>query len=83
MNIAEIHRLYSWDIRDWCSDIKEWNFISVDPFKEKTNQHRTLHLDPQRLGQRHYNKKMVVINCMNTPKEIDTYRVHISLSNGG
>ena len=25
----------------------------VDPFKEK-NQHRTLNLDPQRLGQTHY-----------------------------
>ena len=36
--------------------------------KKKPNQHRILHLDPQRLGQSHYNKEMVVINCMNIPK---------------
>ena len=29
-------------------------FLSVDPFKEKTNQHRILHLGPQRLGQTQY-----------------------------
>ena len=52
--------------------------------KKKTNQHRTLHLDPQRLGQSHYNKEMVVINsvnCMNIPKY--TLIGYISLSNGG
>ena len=42
----KIHRLYSWDVRGWSSDKKEWIFLSVDPFKGKTNQHRTLHLDP-------------------------------------
>ena len=61
MYIAKIHRIYSWDVRGWCSDKKEGIFLSVDPFKEKTktNQHRTLYLDPQRLGQSHwaYNKK--------------------------
>ena len=36
--------------------------------KYQTNQHRTLHLNLQRLGQSHYNKEMVVINCMNIPK---------------
>ena len=36
--------------------------------KKQTNQHRTLHLDHQRLGQTHYGKDMVVINCMNIPK---------------
>ena len=36
--------------------------------KKKTNQHNILHLDPQRLGQSHYNREMVVINCMNIPK---------------
>ena len=49
--------------------------------KKKTNQHRTLHLDPQQLGQSHYNKNMVVINCMNIPKY--TIIGYISLSNGG
>ena len=31
-------------------------FHSISPFKEKKNQHRTLHLDFQRLGQAQYNK---------------------------
>ena len=68
VNIAKIHRLYSWDVRGWCSDEKEGIFHSVDPFKEKTNQHRTLHTDPQRLGQSHYNKEMAVISNMSIPK---------------
>ena len=38
--------------------------------EKKTNQYRTLHLDRQRLGQSHYNKEMVVINCMTIPKYI-------------
>ena len=29
---------------------KKGIFLSVDPFKEKTNQHQTLYLDPQRAG---------------------------------
>ena len=37
-----------------------------------------LHLDPQRLGQIHYNKDMVVINCLNIPKY--TLIGYISLS---
>ena len=49
--------------------------------KKKTDQHWTLHLDPQRLGQNYYNKDMVVINCMNIPKY--TLIGYISLSNGG
>ena len=48
---------------------KRKGFTSVlNLSKKKTNQHRTLHLDPQRLGQSHYNKEMVVINCMTIPK---------------
>ena len=43
---------------------KGFSSDNVDSFKEETNQHRTLHLDPQRLGQSHYKKEMVVINCM-------------------
>ena len=82
MNIAKIHRLYSWDVRGWCSDKKEGILLKVDAFKErKTNQHRTLHLDPQRLGQSHYNKDMVVINCMTIPNY--TLIGYISFSNGG
>ena len=58
---------------------KRKGFSSV---KEKnTNQHRSLHLDPQRLGQSHFNKEMVVINCMNISKY--TLIGYISLSNGG
>ena len=51
MNIAKIRREYSWDVRGWCTDKRELGiFLSVDPFKEnKTNQHQTLHLDPQTL----------------------------------
>ena len=65
----------------WCNDKEEGIFLSVDPFKEKTNQHRTLHLDPQRLGQSQYNEEMVVmINCINISKYI--LIGYISLSNG-
>ena len=49
--------------------------------KKKTNQHRTLHLDPRRLGQSHYNKKMVAIDLMNIAKY--TIIGYISLLNGG
>ena len=35
VNIAKIHRWYSWDVRGWCSDKKEGIFLSADPFKEK------------------------------------------------
>ena len=49
--------------------------------KKKTNQHRNLHLDTHPLGQSHYNKEMVVINCMNIPKY--THIGYISFSNGG
>ena len=84
VNIAKIHRRYSRDVRIWCSDKKENIPLSVDPYKEKTNQHRTLHPDPQRLGQSHYtcyNKEMVVNNCMNISKY--TLIGYISLSNRG
>ena len=30
VNIAKIHRLYSWVVRGWCSDEKEGLFLSVD-----------------------------------------------------
>ena len=30
------------------SEVTKGIFLSVGPIKEKTNQHRTLHLDPQR-----------------------------------
>ena len=36
VNIAKIHRQYSWDVRGWCSVKKEGIFLSVDPFKEKS-----------------------------------------------
>ena len=60
---------------------KGFSSVLIDPFKEKTNLHRTLNLDPQRLGQSHYNKEMVVINCMNIQKY--TLIGYIYLSNGG
>ena len=41
--------------------------VTKNPYKEK-NQQRTLHLDPQRLGQNQYNKEMVVNNCINISK---------------
>ena len=47
VNIAKIHRQYSWHVRGWCSDKKEGIFLSVETFEEK-NQHQTLYLDPQR-----------------------------------
>ena len=50
MIIAKIHRQYSWDVRGWCRDKKKGIYHSVDPFEEKKNQHRTLHLDPQHAG---------------------------------
>ena len=81
VNIAKIHRLYSWDARGWCSDKKYGILLSVDASKKKPNQHRTLHQDPQQLGQSHYNKQIVVINCMTIPKY--TLIGYISFSNGG
>ena len=47
---------------------KKKAFSSVLILSKKKNQHQTLHLDPQRLGQSHNNKEMVVINCRNIPK---------------
>ena len=44
MNIAKIHRLYSWDVRGWYSDRKEGIFLSVDPFKEKKINCRPLYM---------------------------------------
>ena len=35
VNIAKIHRQYSWDVRGWSSVIKEGIFLSVDPTKKK------------------------------------------------
>ena len=84
VNIAKIHRQYSWDIRGWCSQKEEGIFLSVDPLKEKTNQHQTLRLDPQRAGFIVNPNRicvMVVRNCMNIPKY--TLIGWISLSNGG
>ena len=60
---------------------KRKGFSSVLIFLKKTNQHRTRHLDAQPLGQSHYNKDVVVINCMNIPKY--TLIGYIYLSNGG
>ena len=84
MNIAKIHRHYSWDVRGWCSDWKEGIFLSVYPFEEKINQHRTLHLDPQRadfMVNPNCINVMVVRNCIDIPKY--TLIGYISLSNGG
>ena len=49
---------------------KGFSSVLILSKKKTTNQHRSLHLDPhvQRLGQSHYNKEIVVINCMNIPK---------------
>ena len=44
--------------------------------KKKTNQHWTLHLNPQRLRKNQFNEEMVVINCINIPKYTHDYRVH-------
>ena len=32
MNIAKIHRFYSWDVRGWCSDKEEGILLNVDAF---------------------------------------------------
>ena len=84
LNSANSHVLHlcgtSWTSPKYTGDIHEMfvarvvterkGFSSVLIFskKNKTNQHHTLHLDPQRLDQSHYNKEMVVNNCMNIPK---------------
>ena len=84
VNIAKIYRQYSRDVRGWCSDKKEGIFRSVDPFKEKTNQHRTRHLDPPRAGlmfKPNIINVMVVRNCMNISKY--TLIGYKSLLNGG
>ena len=60
---------------------KGFSSVLILSKEKKTNQHWTLHLDPQRFGQSHYNKEMVVINCMNIPKY--TLIGYISHSNGG
>ena len=84
VNIAKIHSQYSRDVRGCCSAKKEGIFPSVDLFKEKTNQHRTLHLDPQQAGfivNRNRICVMVVPNFMNIPKY--TLIGYTYLSNGG
>ena len=84
VNIAKIHRQYLRDARGCRSDKKKGIFLSVDLFKEKTNQHRTLHLAPQQAGfivNRNRISVMVVLNCMNIPKY--TLIGYIYLSNGG
>ena len=72
VNIAKIHWHYSWDDRGSCSDKKDGIFLSVYLFTEKqTNQHQTLHLDPQQAGfmvHRNRISVMVVPNCVNIPK---------------
>ena len=70
-------------VRGCCSNKEEGILLSVDFFKEKTNQHRTLHLDPQQAGfmvNRNQISVMVVPNCMNILKY--TLIGYISLSNG-
>ena len=47
---------------------KRKGLTSVLILSKKKSQLRTVHLDPQRLGQSHYNKEIVVINSMNIPK---------------
>ena len=64
---------------------KRKGFSSVLILSMKKQTNRTLHRDPpcsQRLGQSHYNKEMVVINCMNFPK-YTLFIGYISLSSGG
>ena len=51
VKIVKIHRLCSWDVRGWCSDKKQRDFPRFGSFQKKKNQHRTFHLDPQRLRQ--------------------------------
>ena len=62
------------------SEVTKSIFLSVDPIKEKTNQHRTLHLDPQRadFGQSQW------IFCHGCLKLYEhTLIGYIALSNGG
>ena len=58
-------------------------FSSVLMLSNKKKKHRTLLLDPQRLGQSHYNKEMVVINCMTFRNTHLSGRPYIFLSSGG
>ena len=82
VNIAKIHRQYSWDVRSAGVVTKKKGFSSVLTLsKKKTNQHQTLHLDPQRAGfmiNPNGITVMVARNCLYEHSEIHTYRVHIS-----
>ena len=67
VNIAKIQNIHGMFVVGVVTKRKRFSSVSIIS-KKKTNQHRTLHLEPQRLGQSHYNKEMVVNNCMNIPK---------------
>ena len=57
--------------------LKKKKFLSVDPFKEKANKHRTLHLGPQRAGLWSIQiKKLALLFEMNIPK-------YTAFKNGG
>ena len=69
VNIAKIHRHYSWDVRGWCGDKKEGTSTSDL-------------LSRPSVG-RFYDRMNIMVgrNCMNIPK--CTLIGYISLSNGG
>ena len=71
VNIAKIHRQYSWDVRGWCSSKKKIIiFVSVDPFKERNNA-TSIPPDPQPAGFMVKPNRicvMIVRSCMNIPK---------------
>ena len=48
--------------------------------KKKTNQHQSPHLDPQRLGQNHYIKEMVVMNKWSWKKWFALNKLSLNIS---
>ena len=57
VNIAKIHRLYSWDLRGWCSDKKEVIFYLLKK-DESTSDPSSR---PPAGWQSHYNKEKLLL----------------------
>ena len=85
VNVAKIYRIYSWMFVAGVVRKRKGLSSVLTLAKKKTNQHRPLHLDPQRAGfMVNLNGiiVMVVRNCMNIPK-YTLIGYMLSLSNGG
>ena len=84
VNIAKIHRQYSWDVHGWCTDKKEGIFRSVDPFIEKNKSTLNPYLDPQQAGFM-VNPNGINVMAVRNYMSILKYTLigYISHSNGG